>query len=336
VPAAESVRCPIRESGTMRWRGPVACGLLLLMANPAHALCSGTSQRTYDECRRSCNSTCVVQTAQLGCDVEVTFPSASSRGAFPPMKFAAALGFKYACDKPLFCKQLLDRLVTSDPNCCTMACPGGFPRAECSTACAPKVMIFYAGCGDVYNMSHPLGKPMREAEQMCYKGLVSVAAKSAYERISVMFDVPFALWVMAGVPIFFFLFLAFFGRMVSTMFRVITGFLATCLPLLFPALVPYINACSYEVNMQSMETGCNQMPDFTALVFVQLFMSVYVGFLGAYASKHNATFGNIVQGFLLSYILVVQTADIWLGYVNDDPELVKYLVSAMTILCNTC
>ena len=47
-----------------------------------------------------------------------------------------------------------------------------------------------------------------------------------------------ALWILTAVPFFLFLFLAFFGRQIATIFRMVTGFIATCLPLLIPTVLP--------------------------------------------------------------------------------------------------
>eukprot|EP01043_Picozoa_sp_COSAG02_P014375 COSAG02_NODE_591_length_19862_cov_8.047918_24_plen_696_part_00 len=102
---------------------------------------------------------------------------------------------------------------------------------------------------------------------------------------------------------------------IATLFRMITGFLATSLPLLIPAMMPYVENC--QISMVG-ESGCGETPPFTAALFVQIFMSVYGGCLGAYASKNHISFGNAVQGFLLAYVLVVQTFDLWIGFVRNE------------------
>lgn len=102
---------------------------------------------------------------------------------------------------------------------------------------------------------------------------------------------------------------------IATLFRMITGFLATFLPLFIPAMLPYVENC--QISMVG-ESGCGETPSFTAAIFVQLFMSFYGGCLGAYVSKNHPSFGNAVQGFLLAYVLVVQTFDLWVGFVRNE------------------
>jgi hypothetical protein len=275
----------------------------------------------------------------LGCDMPLEIVS-PSRGSFGSHLMPAVTVYMDACDKPTLCDQLLDSFVTSDDACCGPksagkgSCPNGFPRA-CDEKCAPKVMMFYGACGgDVWNTTHPQGEDLQDVEGVCYSALVAVAAKAGYELLADSFDVPLALWILTAVPFFFFLFLAFFGRQIATIFRCVTGFLATCLPLLIPAVVPYFNACGYSVGMDGMDAGCEDVPPFTAMVFVQLFMSVYVGCLGGYVSAKNPNFGNMIQGILLAYVLVVETSDFWMPLV--DPNMMGFLdwvlLGAVTVL----
>ena len=59
------------------------------------------------------------------------------------------------------------------------------------------------------------------------------------------------------------------------------------------------------------------MPDFTAMIFVQILMSLYVGGLITYTSKIIRIM-EIVSGFVLAYVLVVETSEFWLGLVHDN------------------
>lgn len=258
--------------------------------------------------------------AALGCEVPLEIVS-PSRGRLGAQLMPALTVYMESCDKPSLCETLLSSFVTTDADCCGEgsagggSCPEGFPR-KCDEKCAPKVMMFYGVCGDdVWNASHPQGEELAEVEDMCYGSLVAVAAKQAYELLADSFDVPLALWVLTAVPFFFFLFLAFFGRQIATIFRCVTGFLATSMPLLIPAIVPYFNSCEYTVDFTGMETGCEEVPPFTAMTLVQLFMSFYVGCLGAYVSAKNPNFGNMIQGMLLAYVVVVETSEFWLRLV---------------------
>ena len=124
----------------------------------------------------------------------------------------------------------------------------------------------------------------------------------------------------------------------------VTGFIATCLPLLVPVIVPFFNTCQQQVSMSGLEAVCDEPPPFTATIFVQIFMAVrfssaqpscqprvygalsfarrvpqfYVGVLGAYVSAQVPTVGRIIQGVLLAYVYVVVTCDAWLGLVPEE------------------
>lgn len=303
------------------------------------AECSESQRIQVSACSATCATNCPADIAVLDCEMDFEIVS-PSRGSFGSFLMPALTVYMDSCDKPTLCDNVLSTFVTTDDNCCGAesagggSCPEGFPR-QCDEKCAPKVMMFYGVCGgDVWNASHPQGEELEEVEGVCYAALVEVVAKQGYEMLADSFDVPLALWILTAVPFFFFLFLAFFGRQIATIFRMVTGFLATSMPLLIPAVLPYFNACGYTVSMSGMDAGCDEVPPFTAMGFVQLFMAFYVGCLGGYVSAKNPNFGNMIQGMLLAYVLVVETSELWLGQVPAEAMgfLEWVLLGAVTVL----
>ena len=147
-----------------------------------------------------------------------------------------------------------------------------------------------------------------------------------YKSISNDFDVPLSFWTMISIPFFFFMFIAFLGRHVSSIFRMITGFVCTSFPLLIPAASPFMNGCNYKMNAQGADVDCSSVPSFTSDVFISLFMAIYVGFIGAAMAIKNPNFGHALQGFALSYITVLYTLDFWIGDLRQaEPELGPFM-----------
>ena len=142
------------------------------------------------------------------------------------------------------------------------------------------------------------------------------------------------MWTLIFIPFLFFVLVAFMGRHISAMFRMMTGYMCTTLPLLIPTIAPYMAGCNH--SLVDGEANCDKIPEFTTTVATSLFMALYVGCIGAYVSVKHKHYGNAIQGFALSYITVLYTVDYWLHDLRaSNPELegfVDWAVLAITVI----
>ena len=138
-------------------------------------------------------------------------------------------------------------------------CPNELPSYTCSIECAPTVLYFWSECSELYqnHTEHtavtndglatiPLADALANSARLCQDTLYREGAKAVYDKLAVIYF-PFAGWIILMVPFLFFLLFVFFGRHLSSLFRMVIAAGACSMQILWPALAPFIARCGIGI-----------------------------------------------------------------------------------------
>ena len=242
---------------------------------------------------------------------------------------------------------LLKEQIAQDRNCCPhgssiseyfAVCPNGFPTYTCNIQCAPSFLYFWNECSELY-LNHteytglsndgtetlPLVSLLQHAGSVCQGTLMREGAKHIYEALAQAYF-PFGGWIILMVPFMFFLVFVFFGRHLSSLFRMTIGIVAFTTPILWPAIAPFIARCGIGIESTNGDGtvggACDgERPPFTAELLVTVIFSVMVGMLAGYTCRQLPHIGNAVQGYTLGYVLARWTTDLWIGGMTQNLDV---------------
>ncbi len=244
-------------------------------------------------------------------------------------------------------------------------CPNGLPSYTCSIECAPTVLYFWSECSELYQnhtewtaLSNdgletiPLVDALANSARLCQDTLYREGAKAVYEQLAVVYF-PFAGWIILMVPFFVFLVFVFFGRHLSSLFRMVVGAGACSMQILWPALAPFIARCGIGVaryaphlhmqpprcfshvsfaRSEGVAAACDaDRPPLTADVVFDIAFATLVAVLAGYTCRQIVTFGNAVQGFTLGFVVASWTTDLWIGSITQEMSMdfVVLIISAL-------
>eukprot|EP01052_Picozoa_sp_SAG31_P050962 SAG31_NODE_11879_length_989_cov_1.044944_2_plen_130_part_00 len=125
-------------------------------------------------------------------------------------------------------------------------------------------------------------------------------AASVYSKVVAEVYVPIGLWILATLPFMFFSIFVLMGRQLETSFRMVVGFCAFFVPLGFPAVHPYIGACTVQFDSAAGPTpSCDASPSLQVESVVQAVLSIVCGLIAAHTCRNSRLFGRVVTGALL-------------------------------------
>lgn len=93
----------------------------------------------------------------------------------------------------------------------------------------------------------PLLTALENSAALCQDTVYREGARAIYEQLYVYYF-PFAGWIILMVPFFFCLLFVFFGRHLSSLFRMTVGSAACSMQILWPALAPFITRCGIGIT----------------------------------------------------------------------------------------
>ena len=285
----------------------------------------------YGRCVDDCDYTCAegAFSGDDACDVLIDVAQGMGQNQ------VSALGaYRMQCAPQAECA-LLRTSIAGNENCCPTSlglsnynalCPKEFPKSVCSSACAPAFLYFHQKCGNWVenNMTATdadIADEMQTTSDICRGTLLRDGARRAYESVSGSSTVYLSVgaYIMAVPPILFFMLFVFFGRHVSTLFRMIVAGAAFAIGILWPTLSPFFGRCGMGAEA-GLQSACDTEgpPPVTAGTLGQIAFACVVASCTAYTCRQKLRVGNGIQGFIVGYIVAMWTTNLWIGGMTQN------------------
>lgn len=122
------------------------------------------------------------------------------------------------------------------------------------------MLYFYSECVELYQnhtrytaLSNdgltriPLAEALETSAAVCRGTIYREGAMAIYAQLEVVY-LPFAAWILLLVPFLICLVFVFFGRHLSSLFRMLVGAGACGFQIFWPAVAPFVARCSIGLD----------------------------------------------------------------------------------------
>ena len=215
----------------------------------------------------------------------------------------------------MFCEELLLEISESE-ECCPLVLPGesdscqfGYPRSGCSAECgAGYYMEFGQECLErnfKFNESNGVAfRMMTQTYGDCRASMLFRGAQDLYANSKLAY-IPYGGLLMFLLPLAFFSIFIFFGKQLSTMFRMLVGGTAMGFAIAWPSVAPFFTGCAVELDGIDVVTICEETPAIDPAIAITLALAVLTFCQSAYTCRQVPAFGNAVQGFSLGVVFII-------------------------------
>jgi len=138
------------------------------------------------------------------------------------------------------------------------------------------------------------------------------------------------------VPLCVCLFFVFFGQNIKLMFQMAVGAMAFFAPIAWNAVGHHVTGCGFKLRGEDMDVSCVDQAEgedsVKAMEFGMVVLAFVVGGQAMYTCRQWITFGQVVQGFFIGFIVCFWVIDMLAGGVSQQNQTTGWLEFGIIVL----